>query len=144
VSCKLHLFIHLFQSGSLILTGLLLCYACHFFTVIAFLYTRPKVVGPFPGPCASGSYVHRAALFCCIFTFTPQILTGPFYDYREDEFLCAAPSLSPLPLISKSFGDDVSRHLHKIAASEQDWVLSGHISGPADVFFTKVSLSCNC
>jgi hypothetical protein len=26
-------------------------------------YIRPKVVGPFPGPCASGSYVHRAALF---------------------------------------------------------------------------------
>jgi hypothetical protein len=25
------------------------------------LYIRPKVVGPFPGPCASGSYVHRAA-----------------------------------------------------------------------------------
>jgi hypothetical protein len=22
-----------------------------------------KVVGPFPGPCASGSYMHRAALF---------------------------------------------------------------------------------
>jgi hypothetical protein len=26
-------------------------------------YIRPKVVGPFPGPCASGSYVHRDALF---------------------------------------------------------------------------------
>lgn len=25
-------------------------------------YKRPKVVGPFPGPCASGSYMHRAAL----------------------------------------------------------------------------------
>jgi hypothetical protein len=26
-------------------------------------YIRPKVVGLFPGPCASGSNVHRAALF---------------------------------------------------------------------------------
>jgi hypothetical protein len=26
-------------------------------------YMRPKVAGPFPGPCASGSYVHRAALY---------------------------------------------------------------------------------
>jgi hypothetical protein len=24
---------------------------------------RPKVVGPFPAPCASWSYMHRAALF---------------------------------------------------------------------------------
>jgi hypothetical protein len=27
------------------------------------VYIRPKVVGPFPGPCASGSNMHRAALF---------------------------------------------------------------------------------
>jgi hypothetical protein len=26
-------------------------------------YIRPKVVRPFPGPCTSGRYVHRAALF---------------------------------------------------------------------------------
>jgi hypothetical protein len=26
-------------------------------------YIRPTVVRPFPGPCTSGSYVHRAALF---------------------------------------------------------------------------------
>jgi hypothetical protein len=26
-------------------------------------YIKPKVVGPYPGPGASGSYVHRAALF---------------------------------------------------------------------------------
>jgi hypothetical protein len=26
-------------------------------------YIRAKVVGPFPEPCASGNYVHRAALF---------------------------------------------------------------------------------
>lgn len=114
VSCKLHLFIHLFQSDSLILTGLLLCYACHFFVY-----------------------------FYCIFAFK-HMLTCPFCDYREDEFLCTAPSSSPLPLISKCFGDDVSKHLHEVAASEQDWVLSGHISGPTDVFCSKVSPSCNC
>jgi hypothetical protein len=27
------------------------------------MYIRPKVIGPFPGPCVSGSYMHRAALF---------------------------------------------------------------------------------
>jgi hypothetical protein len=27
------------------------------------VYIRPKVVGPFPKPCARGSYVHRAAFF---------------------------------------------------------------------------------
>jgi hypothetical protein len=27
------------------------------------LRKKTQVVGPFPGPCASGSYVHRAALF---------------------------------------------------------------------------------
>jgi hypothetical protein len=27
------------------------------------VYIRPKVVGPFSEPYASGSYVHRAALF---------------------------------------------------------------------------------
>jgi hypothetical protein len=26
------------------------------------VYIRPKVVGPFTGPCVSGSYVHRSAL----------------------------------------------------------------------------------
>jgi hypothetical protein len=26
------------------------------------MYIRLKMVGPFPGPSASGSYVHRAAL----------------------------------------------------------------------------------
>jgi hypothetical protein len=26
-------------------------------------YIRPKVVEPFPRPCARGSYVHRAAFF---------------------------------------------------------------------------------
>jgi hypothetical protein len=27
-------------------------------------YIRPKVVGPFSEPCASGSYVHQAASWC--------------------------------------------------------------------------------
>jgi hypothetical protein len=26
-------------------------------------YIRPEVVGPFPGPCISMSYMHRATLF---------------------------------------------------------------------------------
>jgi hypothetical protein len=26
------------------------------------VYIRPEVVGPFSGPCASGSYVHQASL----------------------------------------------------------------------------------
>jgi hypothetical protein len=29
-------------------------------------YTRPKVVGHFPGPYASGSYVHQATLFSLV------------------------------------------------------------------------------
>jgi hypothetical protein len=27
------------------------------------VYIRPKVAGPFPRPCASRSYMHRAALY---------------------------------------------------------------------------------
>jgi hypothetical protein len=33
-------------------------------------YIRLKVVAPFPGPCASGSYVHRAALFSNLMNVT--------------------------------------------------------------------------
>jgi hypothetical protein len=36
-----------------------------------YIIIRPKVVGPFPGPGASGSYVHRAALFRSIALLTP-------------------------------------------------------------------------
>ncbi|VAI05346.1 unnamed protein product [Triticum turgidum subsp. durum] len=41
-------------------------------------YYRPKVVGPFPGPCASGSYMHQVALNleshnACISAFVPLI-----------------------------------------------------------------------
>jgi hypothetical protein len=31
------------------------------------VYTRPKVVRFFPGPCASGSYVHWAALYTLMY-----------------------------------------------------------------------------
>ncbi|KAL6844606.1 hypothetical protein ACP4OV_025265 [Aristida adscensionis] len=55
----------------------------------------------------------------------------------EDELLYTSPSSSPLPLISNSFGADVSRCLHEIATSDKDWILSGYISGPADLFSTK-------
>jgi DNA mismatch repair protein MLH3 len=67
----------------------------------------------------------------------PQISIRLLDIDSEDELLYTAFSSSPLPLISKSFGDDVSRCLHEISASDQGWVLSGHISGPADVFRTK-------
>ncbi|XP_039792441.1 DNA mismatch repair protein MLH3-like isoform X4 [Panicum virgatum] len=67
----------------------------------------------------------------------PQISIRLLDIDSEDELLNTAFSSSPLPLISKSFGDDVSRCLHEISASDQSWVLSGHISGPADVFRTK-------
>jgi hypothetical protein len=46
-------------------------------------YIRPKVVGPFPGPCASRSYVHPAALYsasgiCAIhFTITYSFIISP-------------------------------------------------------------------
>jgi hypothetical protein len=33
------------------------------------VYIRPKVVGPFPGPCTSGSYMHRAAHSVLLFLF---------------------------------------------------------------------------
>ncbi|XP_034578389.1 DNA mismatch repair protein MLH3 isoform X3 [Setaria viridis] len=67
----------------------------------------------------------------------PQISLRLLDNDSEDELLYTAPSSSPLPLISKKFGDDVSRCLHEIAASDQSWVLSGHVSGPSDVFHTK-------
>jgi len=67
----------------------------------------------------------------------PQISLRLLDIDSEDELLYTAISSSPLPLISKKFGDDVSRCLHEITASDQGWVLSGHISGPADVFCTK-------
>ncbi|KAG0544770.1 hypothetical protein BDA96_02G305200 [Sorghum bicolor] len=67
----------------------------------------------------------------------PQISLRLLDIDSEDELLYTAFSSSPLPLISKFFGDDVSRCLHEITASDQGWVLSGHISGPADVFCTK-------
>ncbi|CAN6211363.1 unnamed protein product [Urochloa humidicola] len=67
----------------------------------------------------------------------PQISLRLLDIDSEDELLYTASSSSALPLVSKIFGDDVSRCLHEIAASDQGWVLSGHISGPEDVFRTK-------
>jgi hypothetical protein len=32
-------------------------------------YIRPKVVEPFLGPCASGSYMHRTALYIIHYNF---------------------------------------------------------------------------
>ncbi|PWZ38451.1 hypothetical protein Zm00014a_038171 [Zea mays] len=67
----------------------------------------------------------------------PQISLRLLDNDSEDELLYTEISSSPLPLISKTFGDDISRCLHEITASDQVWTLSGHISGPADVFCTK-------
>jgi hypothetical protein len=46
-----------------------------------FAYIRPKVVGPFSGPYASRSYVHRAALLCCIFYFAHQM---PVFELQNE------------------------------------------------------------
>ncbi|KAJ1288358.1 hypothetical protein BS78_02G083600 [Paspalum vaginatum] len=67
----------------------------------------------------------------------PQISLRLLDVDSEDELLYTAASSSPLPLMSKIFGDDISRSLHEIAVSDQGWVLSGHISEPTDVFCTK-------
>jgi hypothetical protein len=46
-------------------------------------YIRHKVVGPFPKPCTSGSYVHRAALLCfCSFQTFHSI--RPFVFFMEN------------------------------------------------------------
>jgi hypothetical protein len=59
-----------------------------------FAYIRPKVVGPFPGPCASRSYVHRAALLCCIFYFAHQM---PVFELQNEHtmlvFICVCAFL---------------------------------------------------
>jgi hypothetical protein len=40
-------------------------------------YIRPKVVGPFPRPCASGSYMHRAVLFMlCLLEMIGLVFCG--------------------------------------------------------------------
>ncbi|KAL6601611.1 hypothetical protein ACP70R_044831 [Stipagrostis hirtigluma subsp. patula] len=67
----------------------------------------------------------------------PQVSLRLIDTDSEDELLYTTPSSSPLALISNSFGDNVSSCLHEIAISDQDWVLSGHISGPTDLFCTK-------
>jgi hypothetical protein len=39
------------------------------------MYIRPKVVGSFSGPCASGSYVHQAAILKTFKWFYVSILS---------------------------------------------------------------------
>ncbi|XP_047049476.1 DNA mismatch repair protein MLH3-like [Lolium rigidum] len=67
----------------------------------------------------------------------PQVTVRLLDIDSEDELLYTVPSSSPLALISNSFGNDVSSCLHEISTSDQSWVLSGHISGPTDVFCNK-------
>jgi hypothetical protein len=59
------------------------------------VYIRPKVVGPFPGPCANGSYVHRAALFLlpmnlaflsCLQDSNIDVTIGPYETYEDGLF----------------------------------------------------------
>jgi hypothetical protein len=41
------------------------------------VYIRPKVVGSFPGPSASGSYMHQAALYTLYYT----VFTRHYYYF---------------------------------------------------------------
>ena len=81
-------------------------------------------------------------MLCCEFYFEVLTIysqfTCIFYNCSEDELLYTVPSSSPLPFISNSFGNDVSSCLHEISTSDQSWALSGHISGPTNVFCNKV------
>jgi hypothetical protein len=45
-------------------------------------YIRPNVVGPFPRPCISESYVHRAALHVFIITVPPTV--APYKNTKRD------------------------------------------------------------
>uniref|UniRef100_A0ACD5YCS6 Uncharacterized protein n=1 Tax=Avena sativa TaxID=4498 RepID=A0ACD5YCS6_AVESA len=67
----------------------------------------------------------------------PQVSVRLLDIDSEDELLYTVPSSSSLPLISSSFGNDVSSCLHEISTSDQSWALSGHISGPTNVFCNK-------
>ncbi|CAM0953083.1 unnamed protein product [Alopecurus aequalis] len=67
----------------------------------------------------------------------PQVSVRLLDIDSEDELLYTVPSSTPLPLISNSFGDDISSCLHEISTSDQSWALSGHISGPTNVFCNK-------
>jgi hypothetical protein len=42
-------------------------------------YIRPKVAGPFPGPYASGNYMHRAALFYITISDEKSVLYNNSY-----------------------------------------------------------------
>ncbi|XP_068646651.1 DNA mismatch repair protein MLH3 [Aristolochia californica] len=55
----------------------------------------------------------------------------------ESELFRTQPSLSPLPLLSTAFGNEVSCSLHEINISEEALTLSGYLSGPAVSFSTK-------
>ncbi|XP_043709319.1 DNA mismatch repair protein MLH3 isoform X2 [Telopea speciosissima] len=59
----------------------------------------------------------------------------------EDEMLCTPSSFSPLSLVMRNFGLEVSNSLHRLNFSEGALKLSGYLSAPGDSFPMKV-LQC--
>lgn len=58
-----------------------------------------------------------------------------------NELLCTEPSSSPLSLLRKTFGLDVSSALRELNANEGVLNLTGHMSSPSDDFSFKVTLN---
>jgi hypothetical protein len=83
-------------------------------------YIRPKVVGPFPGPCASGSYVHWAALFFYVILITVVglvISTTNFFN-----LLCSALIESDAEGIGGSgFVECIREHIIAVLAFEKQY-----------------------
>ncbi|XP_058098596.1 DNA mismatch repair protein MLH3 isoform X3 [Magnolia sinica] len=75
--------------------------------------------------------VLRTALVC------PQVSFKVIDVENENELLCTIPSLSPLPLLTSWFGNEVSSSLHEVNFSEGVLKLSGYLSGHSDTFSTK-------
>uniref|UniRef100_A0A5B7BWE8 Putative DNA mismatch repair protein MLH3 isoform X1 n=2 Tax=Davidia involucrata TaxID=16924 RepID=A0A5B7BWE8_DAVIN len=55
----------------------------------------------------------------------------------EDELLCTYPSLSPLSLLTSSFGIEVSSSLRELDVSDGVLKLSGYMTGPCDTSSVK-------
>ncbi|KAL8194076.1 hypothetical protein R6Q57_026318 [Mikania cordata] len=55
-----------------------------------------------------------------------------------DELLSLYPSSSPLPLLTSTFGNELSHSLHKLDECDGKLKISGYISGPNEIFSVKV------